>query len=149
LRANLQHIRARLANVVQGFLVPDAIAIEPAPLISRLPFHLNLLGRAAIERSDPHRDAVLLSFVTTIERIYIELARLTYVANEAAPRVVRAMFKSQVEGVANALDRSMARLEDYIAGGIVHGPASPMAESAAEVETRSKPWTTGAPSSQF
>ena len=135
---NLERIRARLANVVHGFLAPDAITLAPAPLISRLPVHLNLLGRAAIERYDPHRDAVLLSFVMTIERIYIELARLTYVASETAPRVVRAMFKPQVEGVANALDRSIARLEQYVASGIVHGPASPMAEAAADVDAAFK-----------
>lgn len=134
LRACLERTRTRLRNVVHGFLEPDgAYAVPPAPLISSLPAHLNLLGRAASERSDPHRDAVLLAFVTTIERIYVELARLTFVAGEHAPGVFRAMFKPQLEAVADALDRSMARLEEYIAGGIVHGPTSPMAESAAEV----------------
>lgn len=107
--------------------------LAAAPLISSLPAHLNLLSRAASERSDPHRDAVLLAFVTTIERTYAELARLTFVAGENAPGLFRAMFKPQLEAVADALDRSMARLEQYIGGGIVHGPSSPMTESAVEV----------------
>jgi len=134
LDANLERTRTQLRNVVHGFLEPDgASTVLPAPLISRLPAHLNLLGRAASERSDPHRDAVLLAFVTTIERIYVELARLTFVAGERAPGVFRAVFKPQLEAVADALDRSMARLGEYIAAGIVHGPTSPMAESATEV----------------
>ncbi len=127
-------MRTRLRNVVDGFLEPHgASTVPPAPLISRLPAHLNLLGRAASERSDPHRDAVLLAFVTTIEPIYAEMVRLTFVAGEDAPGVFRDVFKPQLKAVAGALDRSMARLAEYIAGGIVHAPTSPMAESATEV----------------
>jgi Fusaric acid resistance protein family len=134
LRASLERTRARLKNVVHGFLEPgSAHLITPAPLISHLPAHLNLLSRAASERSETRRDGVLLAFVTTIERLYVELARLTFVAGERAPRVFRDLFKPQLEAVAEALDRSLARLDEYIAGGIVHGSASPMAESALEV----------------
>jgi len=134
LRECLERTRTRLRNVVHVFLdSDDASAVPAAPLISHLPAHLNLLSRAESERSDPHRDAVLLAFVTTIERIYVELARLTFVVGERTPRVFRDLFKPQLEAVADALDRSLARLDDYIAGGIVHGPSSPMAESATEV----------------
>ncbi|MGH7923815.1 MAG: hypothetical protein ACREQH_04400 [Candidatus Binatus sp.] len=61
------------------------------------------------------------------------MARLTFVAGENAPRVFRAMFQPQLEAVADALDSSLARLDDYIASGIVLGSESPMAASAAEV----------------
>ncbi len=134
LHACLEHTREQLRNVVEAFLAPDgANTVPPVPLISHLPAHLNLLNRAASERSDPHRDAVLLAFITTVERLYVELARLTYVVGEHTPRVFRDLFKPQIEDVADALDRSMARLAEYIVGGIVHGPASPMAESGAKV----------------
>ncbi|MGH7923816.1 MAG: hypothetical protein ACREQH_04405 [Candidatus Binatus sp.] len=45
LRACLERTRTRLRSVVRGFLEPDgAYAVSPAPLISHLPAHLNLLG---------------------------------------------------------------------------------------------------------
>jgi uncharacterized membrane protein YccC len=74
-----------------------------------------------------------LAFVTAIERILGEIMRLTGIAGELTPRVSRGLLREQIEDLANALDRALARLEEYIAGGIVHGPTSPMAASAVEV----------------
>jgi len=132
--ACLERTRTRLRAVVHGFLAPGGEYTVPPPrLISSLPTHLNLLGRAASERPDPHRDAVLLAFVTTIERIFAEMVRLTFIAAEHTPRVYRGLLEDELEAVANALDHAMADLEKYIAGGIVHGPTSPMAASAAKI----------------
>jgi len=60
----------------------------------------------------------LLSFVTTIERIYIE-TRTADICGQRRPRreLSRAMFKTQVEGRREcARIVRWARLEDYIAG---------------------------------
>jgi len=131
LRHSLDRTRKLLAAVARNYL-EGAEKVPPSPALSDLPSHLALLDRCAKEGDDAHRDAVLLAFVTTHERIYNQVSILTAVTRQQAPRSIRLMFKSELEAVLSALDRSLARLEDYVSAGIHHGSVSPLAETAAQ-----------------
>ena len=136
--AGVARTRQRLAQVGRGYYADDGAELPEPRTVSRLPSHLALLASAARERSDAHRDAVLLAFVTVIERLFIEVARLTVVARESAPRSIRMLYRPEIEAVLDALDHSMARLGEYISAGIHRGDNTPLAESAAAVESALK-----------
>jgi fusaric acid resistance family protein len=130
LRHNLEQSRKLLADVSRTYL-EGAGTVPLSSTISSLPSHLALLDRSAKEGNDAHREAVLLAFVVTIERIYNEVARLTAVVQVKAPRDIRLLFQPEMQGVLDALDRSLVRLEQYVSDGIHHGSISPLAETAA------------------
>ncbi|MBV8361056.1 MAG: FUSC family protein [Deltaproteobacteria bacterium] len=105
----------------------DEVAPRPRipPPTSDLPAHMTLLDRATAEGVTDFRHAVLLTAITRVARINLEVDRLTVAVRERVPRQIRSLVLPElgaaVNAIAVALDELAHELPTHIAIG-AHKP---------------------------
>ena len=116
--ADLERTRGRLELVGQRYLDPFATPLPTPPVASMLARNLALLKPVEEQmKPTPQRLAALVDAVMTAEHAYLEVERLSVLADEPARDELKEDHREEIEVALRALDRALAqRAEDILAG---------------------------------
>ncbi len=130
----LMRTSGRLRAVTDAYLDPRGNRMPPpAPPVSAMPLHLELLDQAETEGVSEFRRAVLLATISRAERLHGELDRMTTIAQERVPRDVRAMLQRELADAAGAIADAIEEFAREIPREIPIGPDLPPPPAAARV----------------
>ncbi|MBV8225443.1 MAG: hypothetical protein JO232_09680, partial [Verrucomicrobia bacterium] len=122
LGASLARTSSRFRQASNYYLNEDVAGRPPVPPpTSDLPTHMTLLDRAMAEGVPEFRHAALLSAITRVARINLEVDRLTVAARETVSRQIRSLLLPElgaaVKAITVALDELARELPTHIAMG--------------------------------
>jgi uncharacterized membrane protein YccC len=116
--ADLARTRKRFDAVGRRYLDPFDAPLPPSQVASTLASNLALLKSVEEQTKPPqqHIDA-LLFWVTTAERLRLEVERLALLADEAVLDAIRQRHREEIEQALKVLDETLAeRIDEIVAG---------------------------------
>jgi uncharacterized membrane protein YccC len=133
----IHHTSSRLRRASNYYLNGD-VALRPPfpPPTSDLPIQITLLDHATTEGISGYQRAILLTAITIVARVNLEVDRFTITVLEKVPRQIRSLVQSEIDAavsdIALAMDDIARELPGHLAkgGGKVALPSMERAKSA-------------------
>jgi hypothetical protein len=119
LEASLKSIRVRFILIGRDYLSPSgSIALPQPSTIGAMGNHLTLLARSEREGISRGRYAVLLSAVSSTERLRLEVERMLAIARERVPRGIRQLVQPELQRALVAIDSGLQTGAADLAAGL-------------------------------
>ncbi len=118
----IRRTRFRLRQASNYYLNGEAAARPPLPPpTSNLPMQITLLDHATTEGVSGYHRAILLTAITVITRIELEVDRFTITVLEKVPRQIRTLVHSELDAAVSAIAVALDDLARELAGHIAKG----------------------------
>jgi MFS family permease len=118
----IRRTNLRLRRASNYYLNGHAAARPPLPPpTSDLPIQLTLLDHATDEGVSGYHHAILLTAITIVARIELEVDRFTVTVLERVPRQIRSLVQSELDAAVTAVAVALDDLARELAGRIAKG----------------------------
>jgi hypothetical protein len=118
----IRRTSVRLRQASNYYLNGEAAARPPLPPpTSDLPIQITLLDHATAEGVSGYHRAILLTAITIVARIELEVDRFTVTVLERVPRQIRSLVQSELDAAVSAIAVALDDLARELAGHIAKG----------------------------